>query len=1072
MPAQTFHVHAVTLSLGDDLQLVECHGFPTVSSLGDKAGRAAVGLRSKVAMLLGDAEAVPAASLHRRMTGKDERVEQITFTLEPAKKRADWKEPVELRFDYITWAESDDLHLAFVPVLGVQVIAAKPEQIAARVEAHVRLTLVDRVKQVSLKRLALSQCVKALRVDELDVTANIQTPRELEEAKEGEKKTKSVLREVAQKLTRHNTTPGFALEATLHLMRESLKARQPASVLLIGPPGVGKTAAVRELARSADSNIWSTSGSMLIAGQSGFGQWQEQCRELCREAAKTKAVLHLGNLVELMEVGQHSANAQSIASFLRPWIARGELLAIAECTPEQLAIIERRDPHIASAFMHVRVQEPAPAVTRQILERVFHHLARKDSDHALSAPALDWLHRLHRRYATYSANPGRPIRFLTTLVTEQPADQKTHLTLEQVTAAFTRETGLPEVLLKDELPLDLDATRIWFTQRVIGQPEAVEAMLDLLATIKARLNRPKQPLGSFLFVGPTGTGKTELAKSLAEFLFGSANRLARFDLSEFSDSISVQRLIGGTGQAEGLLTARIREQPFSVLLFDEFEKADPAFFDLLLQILGDGRLTDAAGRAADFCNTVIIMTSNLGAREFQRGAMGFATGEEQDGGGHFAEAVRQFLRPEIYNRLGAILRFHALSLDLMLRVTRRHLDLLRQRDGIRLRDVDLRLGPGVEEHLAARGHDPKYGARPLKRILERTLMVPLAEALNEVRHRQPLVAAVNLVRNELVIDVKQRQAGEDAAATQRALKLADAVLELRRRLSKLARSSTVSALENEVPLLAMLERRSAKRSWLSPEEQSRLARLGHLRRVLAELSALTQDMDALETETLGTFHLAGGFDAAALQSSLAEIQNQRVKLQHDLFRFSFSQPDDIVVAVYSEHRDWMQQIISLYLEHASALGGKLVGFEFVLPPAGGDLAESKPRREPPKKPAEPMAKPPGGWVGAIMHLRGDLFHPRFMNETGLHKHLSKGVQRLCLVEAGGINLAEYVPPAGIHRAGMITDKAIKPRRIFNADEQKVSDNVIGDIEWTRSGMEAAMRRLIESRLERAVEEMP
>jgi ATP-dependent Clp protease ATP-binding subunit ClpC len=1071
MPDQTFNVQAVTLSFGDDLELVECHGFPTVSSLGDKAGRAAVGLRSKIQSLLRDAEAVPASSLHRRMTGKDARVEQVTLTLEPTKKRADWKEPLELRFDYITWTEADDLHLAFVPVLGVQVITAKPEQIAARVEAHVRLTLVDRVKKVSLKQLVLSQCVQTLRVESIGVTAYIQSPRDLEEAKAGEKKTKSVLSEVAQKLVQRNTMPAFEMEATLHLLREALEARQPASVLLIGPPGVGKTAAVRELARTTTSNLWSTSGSQLIAGQSGFGQWQERCRDLCREASKEKAVLHLGNLVELMEVGQHSANAQSIASFLRPWIARGELLAIAECTPEQLAIIERRDPHIAGAFMHVRVPEPSPEVTRKILERVFHHLARKDSDHAQSAPALDWLHRLHRRYATYSANPGRPIRFLTTLVTEQPAGQKTLLTLEQVTAAFTRETGLPEVLLKDELPLDLEATRTWFTQRVIGQPEAVEAVLDLLATIKARLNRPKQPLASFLFVGPTGTGKTELAKSLAEFLFGSANRLARFDLSEFSDPVSVQRLIGGLGQAEGLLTARVREQPFSVLLFDEFEKADPAFFDLLLQILGDGRLTDAAGRSADFCNTVVIMTSNLGAREFQRGSMGFATAEGDDGGSHFDEAARQFLRPEIYNRLGAILRFHALSRDLMLRVTRRHLALLQQRDGIRLRDVDLRLGPGVEEHLAARGHDPKYGARPLKRVLERELMVPLAEALNDVRHRQPLVASVNLIKGSLVIEVRQRQAKEDAAATQRAVELADDVLALRRRLSKLARSSTVSALENEVPLLAMLERRSAKRGWLSPEEQSRLVRLGHLRRALAALSTLTQRMDALETETLGTFHLAGGFDAGALQQSQSEIQAERLQLQRDFFRFSFPQPDDIVVAIYSEHRDWMQQLISIYLDHAAALEGRLVGFEFVRPPEGHDLPDSKPRREPPKKLSAPMEKPPGGWVGAIMHLRGDLFHPRFMREAGLHKHVNKGVHHLCLVEATATSLAEYTPPAGIHRAGAITDKGTKPLRTFKADEQTISDAVMGSSAWSRSGPDVAMCRLIEARLVKAMEDM-
>lgn len=1070
MPDQTFHAQAATLSLGDDLELALCHGFPEVSSLGDKAGRAAAGLRSKVKALLEDNEAAPAATLHRRLTGKGARVERITLTIAPPKKRADWREPVELRLDYITWSEADDLHLAFVPALGVQVIAAKPEQIAERVEAHARLSLVDRMKQVTLKDLAATQTARALRVDEMSVTARLKTPRELAEENEGGKKAKSVLKEAATELMRQNTGPVFEMEATLHQLSEALEARQPASVLLVGPPGVGKTAVVHGLARGTAKSVWSTSGAQLIAGQSGFGQWQERCRDLCREAAQTRAVLHLGNLVELMEVGQHSANTQSIAGFLRPWIARGELLAIAECTPEQLAVIERHDPHIAGAFLQIRVPEPSPEVTRRILEQVFRHLARKDSDPAQSVAALDWLHSLHRRYATYSANPGRPIRFLTALVTEQPADQKTVLTVAQATAAFTRETGLPEVLLKDDLPLDLDATRQWFTQRVIGQPEAVEAVLDLLATIKARLNRPKQPLASFLFVGPTGTGKTELAKSLAEFLFGNAGRLARFDLSEFGDPLSVQRLIGGAGNAEGLLTARVREQPFSVLLFDEFEKADPAFFDLLLQILGDGRLTDAAGRVADFCNTVVIMTSNLGAREFQRGAMGF--GKSGDDGGHFDEAARQFLRPEIYNRLGAILRFHALGRDLMLRVTRRHLDLLRQRDGLRLRDVELRLGSGVEEHLAARGHDPKYGARPLKRVLERELMTPLAEALNEARHRQPLVASVNVKQNALVIEVRQRQAKEDAAATQRALELADGVLALRRRLEKLAGSGTVAALENEEPVLAVLERRGAKRGWLSADEQARLDRLGHLRHALGELRALTQRMDKLETDTLGAFHLAGGLDAAALRRSRDEIQSERLRLQRAFFRLGFAQPDDIVLAVYSEHRDWMQMMIRIYLDHAATLGGELAAFDFVLPPAGRDLPDSKPRREPPKKAAEPLDKPPAGWVGAILHLRGELFHPRFLHEAGLHKHLGKNVSRLSLVEAGGGSFADYAPPAGIHRAGTISDKGVKPRRVFNADEQKIIDNAMGECEWLRAESGAAIRRLIEDRLDREMEEMP
>lgn len=158
--------------------------------------------------------------------------------------------------------------------------------------------------------------------------------------------------------------------------------------------------------------------------------------------------------------------------------------------------------------------------------------------------------------------------------------------------------------------------------RLIGQDRAVDLVTDLLATVKAMLTRPRRPIASLLFIGPTGVGKTEMAKALAEYFFGDRNRLTRFDMSEFANTTAVERLVGGTFAAEGLLTAKVREQPFSVLLFDEFEKAHPAFFDLLLQVLGDGRLTDTAGRLGDFSNTIVIMTSNLGAESFNRGTFG------------------------------------------------------------------------------------------------------------------------------------------------------------------------------------------------------------------------------------------------------------------------------------------------------------------------------------------------------------------------------------------------------------------------------------------------------------------
>ncbi len=231
--------------------------------------------------------------------------------------------------------------------------------------------------------------------------------------------------------------------------------------------------------------------------------------------------------------------------------------------------------------------------------------------------------RLHRRYATYSAYPGRPLRFLRNLMGD--AGAAAPVGMSEVAAAFARETGLPDFLIRPEAVLDLDAVREWFRERLIGQDHAIELVLDVLAAVKAELARPGRPLASLLLIGPTGVGKTEMAKCLAELLYGGRQRMIRLDMSEYADPWAVQRLFGGGGRegGAGVLTSQVREQPFSVLLLDELEKAHHSVLDLLLQVLGEGRLTDGMGQVADFTNSVILMTSNLGAESFGRPAAGF-----------------------------------------------------------------------------------------------------------------------------------------------------------------------------------------------------------------------------------------------------------------------------------------------------------------------------------------------------------------------------------------------------------------------------------------------------------------
>ncbi len=586
--------------------------------------------------------------------------------------------------------------------------------------------------------------------------------------------------------------PAFEVEALVEQLADLLTGRSPRSVLLVGPSGVGKTAAIGELVRRRQAHrlgstpVWSTSGSRLIAGVSGFGMWQERCQRLCKEAARDGAILHLGNLVELMEVGRVDGSP-GIVGFLKTPLSRGDLLAIVECTLEQLAVVERQDPHLLELFQLLKVEEPDTEAGMRIYRQVA--AAEGCPETILAAGGLEAIDRLHRRYATFSAVPGRPVRFLRNLLQDRLAEQR--IGPGEVIAAFSRETGLPLAMLDPQVPLDLSTARSWFAARLIGQDRAVDLVTDLLATVKAMLTRPRRPIASLLFIGPTGVGKTEMAKALAEYFFGDRNRLTRFDMSEFANTTAVERLVGGTFAAEGLLTAKVREQPFSVLLFDEFEKAHPAFFDLLLQVLGDGRLTDTAGRLGDFSNTIVIMTSNLGAESFNRGTFGLTRGDAYpDPEPHFTAEVRSFVRPELFNRIDRIVPFLPLDADSILRIAERELTLVEQRDGFKLRGLSMAVSSAARQHLAGRGYDIRYGARPLKRVIERQLLAPLAEALNRYSTDIQLEANITTAQAELTVNVRAKidASGKTASAVASgtsAAAAADACSALRRDMQRL-----------------------------------------------------------------------------------------------------------------------------------------------------------------------------------------------------------------------------------------------------------------------------------------------
>jgi ATP-dependent Clp protease ATP-binding subunit ClpC len=539
-----------------------------------------------------------------------------------------------------------------------------------------------------------------------------------------------------------------------------LSSGQSRSVLLVGPSGVGKTALVHELAHMIAQGqvpallrevpLWHVTGGRIIAGMKYLGQWQERCLEIVEEIRRERGILYVDSLLELMMAGS-SRTGLNVAQFLLPYVQSGEITVIAESSPDGLLVAEQR----GGAFVHALRRMPLPGFTP---ERAFQILevaaARLEREHRVvfSQEALGRALDVLARFGDADALPGAGLTLIEQMArlpqaarieaaarggeaeakkaVELDKQGRAKLRPSDAVAAFARASGFPKNLIDPDERLDVPGVRRFFEERVVGQPAATELLGNLITVIKASLNDPERPLGSFLFMGPTGVGKTESALTLAEYLFGDRNRLTRFDMSEYGYPGSASRLVGGS-RGEGDLTKKIREQPFSVILFDEIEKADSEVFDILLQVLGEGRLTDGTGRTVRFKHAILIMTSNLGAGAQKQ--IGWrttdASARERDLAHHYREAARAFFRPEFLNRVDYLVPFKDLDAGAVRQIARRMLDQALAREGFGRRGISARYGEEVLDLLMQHGMDARYGARPMKRAVEQRVLVPLSRRL-------------------------------------------------------------------------------------------------------------------------------------------------------------------------------------------------------------------------------------------------------------------------------------------------------------------------------------------------------
>ncbi|MEJ7616241.1 MAG: AAA family ATPase [Pyrinomonadaceae bacterium] len=560
-----------------------------------------------------------------------------------------------------------------------------------------------------------------------------------------------------------------------------LRAVDRRPVLLVGQRLVGKTAIIHECVRrrmerrrSSEASLhvssrggahdlagdlWLIAPPRLISGMSYVGQWEGRLLAILKEAGRKRHTLYFDDPVGLFYAGQSSGSSLCVAQVLKPYVERRDVRILAEATPEALRVLQELDRSFADLFHVVPIEEPNEGKTLRTLlgyRRTLEREHRCRFDYAVLPVVID----LTRRYVADAAFPGKAATLLRTLAAKQSGRE---VTRSDALQEFAAKSGLSVQFLDDRAELNRADVVEALSREVVGQSAAVGACADAVTIAKARLNDARRPLASFLFLGPTGVGKTQCAKSLARYLFGDAERILRYDMNEFVSAYSVARLVGTLDAPEGLLTGAVRRTPFAVVLFDEIEKAHPAVFDLLLGVMG-ARLTDARGRTVDFANTIIILTSNLGVRE-AASELGFRQTNESHAS-TYQQAAEKFFRPEFFNRLTRVVPFERLRREDVRGIARRLIEDVFHRDGLVRRGVKLLVEEAALVVLVDIGYHPQLGARALKRALERQVTAPRAAQLAAVVPDEPLIISLRAPqRGGIAVDARHLTLIEERAAT-------------------------------------------------------------------------------------------------------------------------------------------------------------------------------------------------------------------------------------------------------------------------------------------------------------------
>ncbi|MCZ8127899.1 MAG: ATP-dependent Clp protease ATP-binding subunit [Microcystis sp. LE19-114.1B] len=578
-------------------------------------------------------------------------------------------------------------------------------------------------------------------------------------------------RNLSQEVKNGKIDPVIGREPEIERVVQILGRRTKSNPILLGEPGVGKTAIAEGLAQRIhngdipellqDKQVIALDMGSLLAGTRFRGDFEERLKGIVEEVRKSgNIILFIDEIHTLVGAGS-MGGAMDASNLLKPALARGELQCLGATTLDEYKRHIERDAALERRFQPVMVGEPTKEQAIEILRGLkatyedFHQVkydqkaieaavnlsSRYINDRFLPDKAIDLLDeagsRTHLRYSLQSTSPAE-VREESPLI--NPESLIPVVDAEEIAQIVAAWTGIPVTQLTETESESLLNLECQLHERIIGQQEAVNAVSRAIRRARVNLKNPNRPIASFIFAGPTGVGKTELTKALAKLLFGSESSMIRLDMSEFMESHTVSKLIGAPpgyiGYNEGgQLTEAVRRQPYRVVLFDEIEKAHPDVFNLLLQLLEDGRLTDSQGRRVDFKNTLIIMTSNIGSKVIEKGgnslgfemADDFAQSRYQQISNRVTEELKQYFRPEFLNRLDEIIVFRQLTREEVTQIADILIaDLAKQ---LTEKGISVEVTAAFKDLVINEGYDPSYGARPLRRALTRRLEDSLAVAM-------------------------------------------------------------------------------------------------------------------------------------------------------------------------------------------------------------------------------------------------------------------------------------------------------------------------------------------------------